>query len=194
MRLFTSLTDPNLIDTLNQGGVVVVPTDTIYGIVARASNQDAVERVYRLRGRAPEKPCITLIAERWHIPDTTLWTDEHKRLADKYWPGPLSLVAPTTSKTPHYLHRGTDTLAYRIPDMPDLRKLLTATGPLIAPSANLEGQPPATSLAEAQAYFGDQVDGYVDGGTIANHAPSTVAGVQDGKVHIFRQGALRILD
>lgn len=187
------MTDPHLVDCLNGGGVVVLPTDTVYGLVARASDQKAVERMYRLRGRAPEKPCILLVADAWQITDTANWTDYHKQLGAKYWPGPLSLVAPTTEKTPHYLHRGTDTLAYRIPDEPALRKLLSATGPLLAPSANPEGQPVATTIAEAEAYFGDKVDGYVDGGKIANRAPSTVAGVRDGKLHIFRQGALRIL-
>lgn len=193
MRLFASLTDQHLIDSLNDGGVVVLPSDTVYGIVARAVDQKAVERLYRLRGRAPEKPCIILVADRWQIADTELWTNKHRALAGKYWPGPLSLVAPTTEKTPEYLHRGTHTLAYRIPDDPQLRKLLGATGPLIAPSANPEGKTTATTLAEARAYFGDNVDGYVDGGTIADHAPSTVAGIRDGKIYIFRQGALRIL-
>lgn len=193
MRLFKSLTDPHLVDCLNGSGVVVLPTDTLYGIVARASDQQAVERMYRLRGRAPDKPCIVLVADAWQITDTDKWTYQHKELGAKYWPGPLSLVGPTTDKTPFYLHRGTNTLAYRIPDNVELRKLLSATGPLIAPSANHEGEPPATSIQEAQAYFGDNVDGYVDGGTIKNHAPSTVAGVKNGDIHIFRQGALRIL-
>lgn len=193
MRLFKSLTDPHLVDCLNGSGVVVLPTDTVYGIVARASDQQAVERMYRLRGRAPEKPCIVLVADAWQITDTDKWTYQHKELGAKYWPGPLSLVGPTTEKTPFYLHRGTHTLAYRIPDDAELRKLLSATGPLIAPSANPEGKPTATTIKQAQDYFGDTVDGYVDGGKIANRAPSTVAGVKNGDIHIFRQGALRIL-
>lgn len=187
------MTDQHLIDSLNSGGVVVLPSDTVYGIMARADDLQAVERLYRLRGRAPEKPFIILVADRWQITDTEPWTDEHRKLAGTYWPGPLSLVAPTSDKTPQYLHRGTHTLAYRIPDDAALRKLLSATGPLVAPSANPENRPTATTLAEAHAYFDDQVDGYVDGGRIADHAPSTVAGIKNGKVHIFRQGALRIL-
>jgi L-threonylcarbamoyladenylate synthase len=193
VRLFTSLTDPHLVDCLNGGGVVVLPSDTVYGLMARASDQRAVERMYRLRGRPPEKPCIMLVADAWQITDTAKWTDQHKELGAKYWPGPLSLVAPTTEKTPRYLHCGTHTLAYRIPDDPELRTLLSATGPLLAPSANPEGKPVASTIAEAEAYFGDHVDGYADGGKIAGRAPSTVAGVRGGKVHIFRQGALRIL-
>jgi L-threonylcarbamoyladenylate synthase len=190
VRVFASLTDPHLIATLNDGGVVVIPTDTIYGIVARITDQRAVERIYRLRGRVPEKPCIILVSEPWQANDTSLWTNEHKKLVDKYWPGPLSLVTPTTEKTPEYLHRGTNTLAYRMPDHAQLRKLLGATGPLIAPSANREGDPPATTLAEAQAYFGDTVDGYVDGGSLANHVPSTVVRVKNDKPEVLRHGAV----
>ena len=189
--MFASLTDPALIACLNQGGVVVIPTDTMYGLVARASDRQAVERVYKVRGRAPEKPCIVLVAARWQITDTSLWTTQHKTLADVYWPGALSLVAPTATTEP-YLHRGTHTLAYRMPDRDDLRRLLTNTGPLIAPSANPEGQKAATTLQEAQAYFGDTVDGYVDGGTLAGDAPSTVVGIVDGSLHILRQGVLHI--
>ncbi len=193
MRVFASLSDPHLIHCLNDGGVVVIPTDTVYGIVARAANQGTVERVYRLRGRAPEKPCIMLVAGAWQIQDTAYFDDAHKQLVAKYWPGPLSLVGKVSDKTPRYLHRDTHTLAYRMPDHSELRKLLTATGPLIAPSANPEGQPTANTLADAQSYFGDTVDGYVNGGTLANRAPSTVAAITDGKIQVLRQGALRIL-
>ncbi|HET9412024.1 MAG TPA: L-threonylcarbamoyladenylate synthase [Candidatus Saccharimonadales bacterium] len=193
MRLFTSLVDPDLIRCLNQGGVVVLPTDTVYGVVARASDQRAVERVYRLRGRSPNKPCIILVAGLWQIKDTAFFDPQSKALAQKYWPGPLSLVIKTTDKTPEYLHRGTHTLAYRTPDNPELCKLLAATGPLIAPSANIEGMPTAITLDHAEHYFANKVDGYVDGGELADRAPSTVATVQDGKPRILRQGALRIL-
>lgn len=189
MRLFSSLNDKALISCLNDGGVVVLPTDTMYGLVARASDKQAVERLYRLRGRAPEKPCIVLAAGRWQISDASLWTAKHKELANQHWPGPLSLVAPT-AKTEDYLHRGTYTLAYRVPAHDALRKLLTSTGPLIAPSANRGGDKPATTIQEAQKYFGDQVDGYVDGGALAGDAPSTVAGVVDDEIYIFRQGIL----
>jgi L-threonylcarbamoyladenylate synthase len=192
VRLFSSLADPNLAATLSVGGIVVMPSDTVYGIMTRASDKAAVEKLHKIRGRAPDKPFIMLIAGVWQITDTTAWTDDHKKLAEKYWPGPLSLVAPTTEKTSEYLHRGTNTLAYRVPDFPELQKLLSATGPLVAPSANPEGQPTATTLEEARAYFGDTVDGYVDGGTLASHVPSTVAGVKDHRIHVFRQGAIRI--
>ncbi len=190
--MFSSLLDPALADCLNGGGVVVIPTDTMYGVVARAADKTAVERVYQLRGRAPEKPCIVLAASQAHITDTSLWTPKHHELAQKYWPGALSLVTPTAT-TEAYLHRGTHTLAYRVPNFADLAKLLQATGPLIAPSANPEGSAPATTIAEAQNYFGDRVDGYVDGGTLAGDAPSTVVAVVGGAPEILRQGVLKIV-
>lgn len=189
--MFASLSDQALINCLNSGGVVVIPTDTIYGVVARASDKAAVERVYTLRGRSPEKPCIILAAGIWQITDNSLWTDAHKALAETYWPGALSLVAPT-AHAEAYLHRGTKTLAYRVPAHSELRMLLAHTGLLIAPSANPESLPPATTLQEAQAYFGDRVDGYVDGGTLANHAPSTLVTLVKGKPVVLRQGALKI--
>jgi L-threonylcarbamoyladenylate synthase len=192
VRIFTSLLDPALADCINRGGVVIIPTDTLYGVVALAADKTAVERVYQLRGRAPEKPCIVLAANQSQITDTSLWTPKHRELAKKYWPGALSLVTPTAT-TDSYLHRGTHTLAYRVPNFADLKQLLQVTGPLIAPSANPEGSPPATSLAEAQAYFGDRVDGYVDGGTLAGHAPSTVVTVVDGKPVTLRQGSLSVV-
>lgn len=191
--MFTSLTDPALIECLNRGGVVVIPTDTLYGVVARASSEQAVERVYRVRGRAPEKPCIILAAGEWQITDTSLWTAAHRELVKKYWPGPLSLVTPTAHSKP-YLHRGTHTLAYRVPASEQLRQLLAHTGLLIAPSANPESLPPATTVQEAIAYFGDNVDGYVDGGTLANHMPSTVVMIEQGKLKVLRAGAVAVAE
>lgn len=188
------MADPKLVNCLLGGGVVVIPTDTVYGIVARASDKNAVERMYRLRGRTPEKPCIMLVADTWQIKDTTYFSEDYKQLAEKYWPGPLSLVCKVSDKTPEYLHRGTHTLAYRVPDSPQLRALLRETGPLLAPSANPQGQPTATTITEAQDYFGDSVDGYVDGGTLEGRAPSTVVTITiTGEITILRQGALRII-
>lgn len=189
--MFASLTDPALIECINNGGVVVIPTDTLYGVVARASDKTAVERVYRVRGRSPNKACVNLVANINQITDTTLWTADHKKLAQKYWPGPLSLIAPT-AHTPKYLHRGLESLAYRVPAREDLRTLLESTGMLIAPSANVEGNPPATTVTEAYNYFGDYVDGYVDGGTLSDHAPSTIVTLVDGQPTILRQGAVDV--
>lgn len=191
MRVFTSLTDPDLISCLRSGGLVVLPTDTLYGLVTPAADQAAVERLYQVRGRAPQKPCIVLVGDRADITDTALWTAHHHRLADQYWPGPLSLVTPAVTSGA-YLHRGTETLAYRMPAHADLQTLLRQTGMVIAPSANPEGLPPATTLAEAYTYFGDAVDGYVDGGVLAGDQPSTVVAVVGEQPVVLRQGVLQV--
>ncbi len=191
--MFTSLADTSLVNCLKQGGLVVMPTDTIYGLVASAENQQAVERLYAVRGRAPQKPCIVLVASVDQITDVESWSPKHKQLAKMYWPGPMSLVVQT-SKAPEYLHRSTKTLAYRVPSNKELRQLLLKTGPLIAPSANPEGQPPATTIKEAQKYFGEKIDGYVQAGKMAGGAPSTVVEVNGEKIVVLRQGAIVVED
>lgn len=172
----------------------MLPTDTLYGLVASIHSEEAVERVYALRGRDSDKPCIVLVADVDQIPDTDHWTDMHWHLAHRYWPGKLSLVAPVGETTPTYLHRGMHTLAYRVPADANLRDLLAATGPLIAPSVNPQGEPPATTVEEARRYFGDNVNAYVDGGRIDDTTPSTVVAVDEGKPVILRQGAVEIAE
>jgi tRNA A37 threonylcarbamoyladenosine synthetase subunit TsaC/SUA5/YrdC len=91
-----------------------------------------------------------------------------------------------------YLHMGKRSLAVRIPDDPKLRSLLEKTGALLTSSANQPGQPPANTVDEATAYFGDDVDFYVDGGDLSGHAPSTVIRVIDDAIEILRAGAVKI--
>lgn len=172
------------------GKIGVIPTDTVYGVVARASDESAVERLYKARGRSVDKACIVLVAGLHQITDTSQWTKTHFALAQKYWPGALSLLAPITDKTPFYLHRGTGGLVYRVPDLPDLQQLLEVTGPLIAPSANPEGQQIAETIAQAKTYFDGVVDFYVKGGTISDVPASTIAKIHNGTLKIIRQGAV----
>jgi L-threonylcarbamoyladenylate synthase len=177
------------VENLLSGKVGVIPTDTLYGLVASALDPDAVERVYRVRGRDEGKPCIVLIADvsdldRFGI----LLGDPVSKWLGKWWPGKVSVILPCPDERFAYLHRGTGTVAFRVPDVPELRELLLETGPLIAPSANPEGMPPATTIAEAEAYFGDGIDFSVDGGTLEGQA-STLVRVSDGKWEILRQGA-----
>ncbi len=155
-----------LIQKLKQGEIVGMPTDTIYGLVGLASNTQTVEAVYTLRKRNKQKPCIILIGdisdvERFGIKlsDTTM-----QEIAN-YWPGPVSIIFDCPLEEFSYLHRGTQSLAFRLPDNPNLQAILRETGPLIAPSLNWEGEPPAETIDEARKYFGDSID-YVDGGRI----------------------------
>ena len=153
-----------VIEILASGGVGVLPTDTLYGLVGSAFSSDAVERIYDLKQRDRGKPLIVLIAsledlERFGV----VISDGLEQTLKSYWPGPYSIILPTIDDEFEYLSRGTDSIAFRMPDDPELLDILAATGPLVAPSANIEGKPPALTVADARRYFGDNADFYLDG-------------------------------
>ena len=177
---------------LNDGGIGVVPTDTLYGLVASALDREAVERVYHIRGRDEGKPCIVLIGGMDVLASFGIvLSDEERITLSLLWPGKVSVIFPCPDTKRVYLHRGTGTIAFRVPDKSDLRELLRETGPLIAPSANPQGMPPAKTIEEARTYFGDDADFYVDGGTLDSE-PSTVVRFTDGRLSVVREGAVKI--
>lgn len=161
--------DPALAAELAGGTIGVLKTDTLYGIVASARHQAAVERVYQIRGRTPAKPCIILIADTDQLLTPAPVSARH--VLAEHWPGPVSIILPVEKSVPEWLHRGSGSLAYRVPADEELRRLLGRTGPLIAPSANPEGRPPARNIEEAKNYFGDGVDFYVDSGSVPEDMP-----------------------
>ncbi|MFA6408436.1 MAG: L-threonylcarbamoyladenylate synthase [Candidatus Paceibacterota bacterium] len=177
-------------EILKQGGVGVIPTDTLYGIVACALNECSVECVYTLKGRTPTKPSIVLISssEDINLLFGIALSEKRHELVSKYWPGPVSIVLHCGDNVPEYLHRGTGTLAFRVPNYPELRTFLLESGPLIAPSANPEGLPPATTVEEAREYFGDTVDFYIDGGKRAGMPSTLIAFDEHDSVIVLRDG------
>ena len=185
MKVFTHLTDPEVVAMLRRGAVGVLPTDTLYGVVASTAFPDAIERLYEVRSRSSLKGCITLIADKEQARDV-IWDTFSRKVTSTYWPGPVSIVLPVGDSTPDYLHPVDGTLAFRVPDKEELRALLWHTGPLFAPSANPAGLKPAATLEEAQAYFGDGVDFYVDAGDLSGNKPSTLIRPQNGEVEVLR--------
>jgi L-threonylcarbamoyladenylate synthase len=151
-------------EKLKNRGVGVLATDTLYGIVGSALDESVVERIYKLKNRNSTKPLIILISA---VNDLELFeikiNDELKEKLRLYWPGPTSVILPCSSNKFNYLHRGTKSLAFRIPNKRLLRKLLGQTGPLVAPSANPEGLPPAQTITQAKEYFGSKADFYEKG-------------------------------
>ncbi len=187
--------DENLACLLKAGGVAVMPTDTLYGIVGRAQNSATVERIYKARKRNPEKPCIILIEDIEELQKFGIvLTEEQKKIIVKYWSfdsaqdknDAYSIILDCTDEKFTYLHRGTKTLAFRIPAQEGLQNLLKQTGPLLAPSANLEGLSPAQNISEAKKYFGNEVDLYVDGGEITGKASKIIRLYKDGRADILR--------
>ena len=178
----------NLINVLKSSGVVVIPTDTLYGILGSALDENVVEKIYEIRKRRPDKPCIILIGDINDISKFSIdLTEKQKQELQKNWPGPVSVVLDCVDEKFGYLHRGTNTLAFRLPANGALKDLLLKTGPLIAPSANTEGNTPARNIQEAKKYFGDKVDLYVDGGEIEGKASKVIKLNTDGTVVVLRE-------
>jgi L-threonylcarbamoyladenylate synthase len=176
---------------LIQGKIGVLPADTIYAIHGLALNRQIVEKIYELRERNPQKPFIILISDLSDLEKFKVkLTPKIKNFLENIWPAKVSVVLPCPQKEFEYLHRGTNTLAFRLPNKDDLRELLSKTGPLISTSVNPQGLVPATNIQEAKDYFGDNLDFYVDVGTIKSQA-STVVKVTD-KIEILRQGDVHI--
>jgi L-threonylcarbamoyladenylate synthase len=168
MIQFNNILDPKIATLLKEGCVGVLRTDTLYGIVARADDEHAVEKVYNLKLRTPTKSPIILIASH-----DQMYEDDivFRSTLDTFWPGKVSAILPS-SNAPLWIRRKNNSVAYRMPDDKKLTDLVAQTGPLIAPSANIEGKPPARDIAEAIAYFGEGVDFYVEGGRVLDDSPS----------------------
>lgn len=182
-----------VIKILKAGGIGVLATDTLYGLVGRAFDRKAVERIYKVRKRNPLKPLIILIASPRDLKKFGIALDASmKRVLRKLWPGKVSIVLPCPQKKFAYLHRGTGTLAFRMPRAKKLQEILKKTGPLVAPSANPEGLSPARTLKGARHYFGDAVDFYVNSGKREGR-PSALISFTSGRVEILREGAVSVV-
>jgi L-threonylcarbamoyladenylate synthase len=176
MKLFTSVNDPEIARILLSGGVGVLRTDTLYGIVGRAGDERAIHRIYELKGRDETKSPIVLISSTNQLFDEPSMI--RRTFFESVWPGKVSVILPS-SKAPSWIRRGNQSVAYRLPDDVSLTSLITQTGPLAAPSANPEGKAPAMNIDEANAYFGEKVDFYVDGGQVTLSEPSQLISVSD---------------
>lgn len=167
---------------LKDGGVIVAPTDTLYGILAQALDKKAVERIYKIKGRDATKPFIILITE----------IDDLKKFgisADlSVFTPKVSVIVACSNKKFTYLHRGKNSLAFRMigPRNKNIYSLIKSVGPLVAPSTNPEGLQPAKTVWEAKKYFGNNIDMYMCGGT-RNAKPSTIISLLDGKPKILRK-------
>jgi len=177
--------------SLLNGGLAVIPTDTQYGLVVRASDELAVAKLYAVKKREG-KPGTIIAASVDQLVELGLKARYLKAVA-QYWPNPISVVIPVGFDLP-YLHLGKMTLAVRIPKVTALIKLMQKTGPLLTSSANLPGDDPAATIQDAKKIFGDEVDVYVDGGNLAGRSPSTVIRIVDDSVEVLRSGAVNVDD
>jgi L-threonylcarbamoyladenylate synthase len=175
------------IEQIHLGQVGVIPTDTLYGLVGTALVPETVTRIYELKKRDPEKPLIVLISAIEDLEQFgVVVSDALYQQLEHHWPGPVSIILPTIDETFSYLERGSGGIAFRVPNDGELLSLLKETGPLVAPSANPEGLPPATTIAEAKEYFGSDVMFYVDGGKKEGKASALISIDEDGNETTLR--------
>lgn len=172
---------------LCNGGVIVARTDTLYGILGRADNPRTVARIARLKSRSAGKPFIVLLARKRDLKDFgVMLTPTVRRAIVQYWPGPNTLICDVPKTAYTHIHQGVSSIAFRVPNDAALVRLLKKTGPLVAPSANLEGKDPVKTIAEAWEYFGNKIDGYVDGGRARAKRPSRIFKVSDSDLKRLR--------
>ncbi|HPR09596.1 MAG TPA: L-threonylcarbamoyladenylate synthase [Candidatus Saccharibacteria bacterium] len=189
-QLFTSLADPQLHAAIAEGKIGVIPTDTVYGLVCCAKDEQSVQRLFQTKLR-DEKPG-TIIAASIDQLEALGLKRRYLTADNSFWPGPVSVIVPCADAALAYLHRGKQSLAVRLPEAPSLQTMLEQVGPLLTTSANMPTQPTAQTIDSAQQYFGDMIDFYVDGGDLSGRPPSTIIRIIDDAIEVVREGAVKI--
>jgi L-threonylcarbamoyladenylate synthase len=176
------------IKILKEGGIAIIPTDTLYGMVASAFDKKAIEKIYKIKNREKDKPLIVLISSVRQLKDFNIKGDFTKIFQPK-----VSILLECKNHKFKYIHRGTGEIAFRLISKrnKNLYNFLEKVGPIVAPSANRESEKPAETIREAKEYFGNQVDYYLDGSRKIGE-PSTLIRLKDGNIEILRQGVVKI--
>ena len=193
-------TDAALIDRagtlIRNGGIVALPTETVYGLGANAFDPSAVAKVFEAKGRPADNPFIVHICERSQMYDLCHdIPDEAKALSEKLMPGPLTIILPRNDSIPDIVTAGLPTVGIRFPSHPIARAIIKASGvPVAAPSANRSGRPSTTSFAHTYEDLNGRVDAIVDGGESYAGVESTVVEVNCGKVRMLRPGVITLDD
>ena len=184
--IFNDFLDDNLTELLKKGSVGIIPTDTVYGLVCLANNQESLSKINKLKGRSG-RPGTIIAASLDQLLSLGLNSSELEA-ASRYWPNPISLIL-SSPKRLEYLDLGVKSVAVRIPNHQKLLNFLTNVGPLVSSSANITNQETVTSIEQARLVFGDKVDFYVEGGDLTDKQPSTIAKLNNGILEVIRPGA-----
>ena len=179
-------------DVIIRGGLVAVPTDTVYGLAGNGLNADAVAEIYRVKGRPKVKPIILLVPDIASVESFCDGIPEiARKLAGSFWPGALALVLKKSAAVPDIVTAGGPTVGVRCPDHPKTLELLRLTGvPLAAPSANISDMPSPKCAEDVLGYFDGKIDCVIDGGRCSLGFESTIADLTAEPYRIIRQGAL----
>ncbi|MFE5342295.1 L-threonylcarbamoyladenylate synthase [Isoptericola sp. NPDC056578] len=195
------VTDPNTwgpaideaVNTVSRGGLLVLPTDTVYGIGADAFDAEAVAALLAAKGRGRQMPPPVLIPDVRTLDGlATEVPDDARKLAEAFWPGGLTIILQAQPSLQWDLGETHGTVALRMPDHPAALALLRRTGPLAVSSANATGNPAALDVVDAQAQLGDAVTVYLDGGDAPGGVASTIVDATSERLRVVRQGAITL--
>ena len=175
---------------LEKGGAVVLPTETVYGLFAKALDKKAVDHVYQLKRRPRDKALNLNVAS---IDDILYFSKNQpsylQKLVDSFLPGPLTIILEANDKVPYWVNSDLTTVGFRMPNHPVTLELIREFGPLIGPSANISGQASGASFKEILKDFGQEVLGIEDDGFLTGQ-DSTILDLTGKKVKILRQGSI----
>lgn len=175
-----------------RGGIIAFRTDTFYGLGVNPFNRDAILRIKDLKGRKEHKPILVIISDHDQIARFISETSQaFDLLAERFWPGPLTLIGKANAELPDEITAGTETVGVRLPDDDDVRALVRLCGgALTATSANRSGAEPARTAEDVRRYFDSSIDLIVDGGKARGERPSTVVDTRDAGPRLIREGVI----
>ena len=175
---------------LREGGVIIYPTETVYGIGCIPSESSAAQRICEIKGRA-DKPLPLICSDVDAVKKIVVMTPSAEKLAAKFWPGPLTLVLPAKARYSMWVSHGASTLGVRVTEHPIARKLAKQVGGVIvSTSANLSGREPAKTAQEAAEIFGNKVDVILDDGPSPRSESSTILDLSGEELWLLRKGPI----
>ncbi|HFI0091705.1 TPA: L-threonylcarbamoyladenylate synthase [Streptococcus suis] len=175
---------------LENGGAVILPTETVYGLFAQALNEDAVNRVYQLKQRPRDKAMNLNVS---NLNDIYFFSQNPpfflEKLYNRFMPGPLTIILKANEKVPFWVNSGLNTVGFRLPNHEQTLRLISETGPLIGPSANISGNESGKKFSDIQAQFSVDLPGIEDDQALTG-IDSTILDLSGQKARILRQGAI----
>ena len=179
-------------EIIQQGGIVIFPTETVYGIGANAFDENAVKRLYDVKRRPLNKPISLLVSDMDMVNKVAKdITELEYKLMERFFPGPFTIILKKRDIVPNIVTANSDTVGIRMPSSKIARKLVEYAGvPIATPSANISGKPSGTNLKDIMKDFEKKVDYFIDGGESKIGIASTIVKVIDNVPHILRQGSI----
>lgn len=177
---------------IRQGGIIVFPTETVYGIGTNGLDSKSISKLYHVKQRPLNKPISLLVSSLEMVKAVTEnISDIEYKLMEAFFPGPLTIILKKNKLVPNNLTNNTDTVGIRLPDNIIARKLIEyANVPIATPSANISGRSSGTNIQDIIKDFGDKVDYYIDGGPSKLGIGSTIVKIEDNKPLILREGSI----